>query len=125
MSSVGELKNYKYGQLLRSLENDHALGNDWYPRDMEEAIQVMTLYSERALKRKEKDKDGASLSFAQWKQNIKCWNCGKKGHHKSECPERKVDQDTEESEEQTQLTQLTNLEASGVNTNAWFDGNYD
>ena len=43
------------GHLMKSLETDHSLGKvDVHPDGIESALQVLILYSEKALKKKKK-----------------------------------------------------------------------
>ena len=89
----------------------------------------MLMFRERALKYKNREGKGDSLNFARYRQNLRCWKCSKKDHSKTNCHEREDDQEEEEETEekikQTQFMQAANLEARNVNTNAWFDGNFD
>jgi hypothetical protein len=91
-----------YSNLLVSLEDDFALGESKYPETVEDALQVLTLQSERHVKeiKKESSKNDnvvPDLSFVQpkksdmWKKSL-CFKCGQKGHKAAECPHSKEEQ---------------------------------
>jgi hypothetical protein len=87
-----------YGQLIKDLADDYALGTDKYPDNVETALQVLALYNEKADKPNKSGsgpKDGelpdSELSFLQ-NSGVKCWHCGKFGHIKNQCPEWKKKQ---------------------------------
>ena len=45
----------QYGYLLKKLETGYSLGSkDVYPEGIKDALQILTLFSEKALKRKKK-----------------------------------------------------------------------
>jgi hypothetical protein len=78
-----------FGYMLRSLENNFALGTDLYPATMEDALQVLTLSCENITRKKSKggaDNGDPAMAFVQG-TNVKCWKCGKEGHIKINCPE--------------------------------------
>ena len=51
----------QYGHLLKNLETDYSLGSkDVYPEGIEDALQILTLFSEKALKKKEKEPEYGS-----------------------------------------------------------------
>jgi len=68
------------------------LGNGHYPETIEDALQVLSLHSDqkRSIKHDRNDSnDEAKVTLAQadGKKKTTCWNCGKKGHVKKDCPE--------------------------------------
>ena len=87
--------------LIRDLENDFALGAALYPQTLEEALQILTMYSEQPLyksimkkpKKRGDENETPDMSFAQLskdqmrKQGL-CFKCGKKGHRAFECNEK-------------------------------------
>ena len=82
----------QFSYLLKDLETDYSLGKkEVYPGTIEDALQVLAMHSEKALKRKklqeEKKQDGnaAEFNFAQAKK-FKCWLCGSEEHLKIDCP---------------------------------------
>ena len=89
--------NSGFKPLLRDLENDYALGAALYPATMNEALQVMTVYTDQPLYKnivkkgaRKRDDELTQVSFAQMsiqekrKKNL-CFRCGKKGHKANEC----------------------------------------
>lgn len=93
-----------FGYFLKNMSNDYALGNDTYPGDVENALQVLLLYQEGVHKKasgkmkQQIDEERPDLSFAQvskqemYKRGL-CFKCGKKGHRASECPKKDDDDD--------------------------------
>ena len=99
----GATKRYK--PLLRALQQDYALGEDKYPRDIEEALQVLTEYaSQNGIKAKKFEMDegpSRSLTFVQKREMIQkgqCFNCGETGHKAYECPKPKKKSSDDDSD---------------------------
>jgi len=79
------------GVLMRDIGDDFALGNGHYPETIEDALQVLSLHSDQkhSIKHDRNDSsDEARVTLAQadGKKKTTCWNCGKKGHVKKDCP---------------------------------------
>ena len=119
-----------YGFNLRGLSDDHALGDDRYPKTPEDVLRVLTLIQERAEENKaRKAKRGLVMMHAR--SDVVCWKCKKKGHLKRDCPEGE-----DEAEEangssaprgtgaRIQLTQATEREggARGMSSTYWHTG---
>jgi hypothetical protein len=105
----------RYGPLIKDLADDYALGTDKYPVNVETALQVLALYDEKAVSWKGKKSQSpeipdGELSFMQ-KSGVKCWQCGKFGHVKHQCPEWK----------KKQLQALMAEVGDGEISNGWMD----
>ena len=90
----------KYRSLLKGLASQFSMGNNQYPKKLEDVVSVLDLhpwdakYHENKKKEKEskkKEKETSSnhhtdneLTFAQQKTSV-CYCCGKKGHRSTDC----------------------------------------
>ena len=64
----------------KNLETVYCLGSkDVYPDVIESALQVLILYSEKALKKKKKQTNVLQAGDT-------CWECGSTEHYKKDCP---------------------------------------
>jgi hypothetical protein len=76
--------------MMKDLEHDFALGQTKYPTTVEEALQVMTLYTDsnksKSKKGQLKEEESPALSFAHCVRKGKCFKCGKQGHKRADCP---------------------------------------
>ena len=96
----------KYGDLKRSMAENYVMGTSEYPESPKVVLRILNAYVPPAGWNRRIRQDPANLSddgalFAQsdgddsWKANITCHGCGKKGHLKQECPNKK-DQDKDQ-----------------------------
>ena len=93
-----------FAPLMRDLESDFALGQDKYPETMEEALQVLNMYTKQPLYKaimkkfvnkqgkQNEDKVGEEHSYAQMttREMMKkglCFKCKKQGHRSRDCPD--------------------------------------
>lgn len=94
-----------FGPLLKDLNSDYALGNAMYPKTVEDALQVLTIYIKKhggSSGNPKEESDKIALGFAQESRKIICWKCKKEGHLKRECPQHN----------QTDQEDSTNLQVS-------------
>ena len=74
----------QYGYLLKNLETDYSLGSkEVYPEGIEDSLQVLIMFSEKALKKKKKKQMNMVQAGA-------CWECGSTEHQKKDCPKYKA-----------------------------------
>ena len=90
----------KYGSLMLGLTSQYSMGNDQYPKDILAATDVLSNHKfdnrhDKSKKGHKNDDDNNSCipttapietSFAQFKGEIICHCCGKKGHIAPQCP---------------------------------------
>ncbi len=87
----------KYGELKRGMAENYVTGMSEYPKSPEVVLRVLTAYKPPAGWNKRRQDAGAASKegavFAQtegnnWKANVTCHNCKKKGHIAWECPNK-------------------------------------
>jgi hypothetical protein len=90
----------KYGKLKCSMAENYVTGTSKYPKSPEVVLRILSTYTlppewNQRLKQEGGVGDKGAM-FVQsdgrdnfWKKNISCHNCGKKGHLKRECPNKK------------------------------------
>ena len=94
----------KYGELKRSMAENYVTGTSEYPESPEVVLCILNAYVPPVGWNRNINHDARNLSdeeamFAQscgddlWKANITCHGCGKQGHLKRECPNKKEDKD--------------------------------
>jgi hypothetical protein len=94
----------KYGELKRSMAENYVTETSEYPESPEVVLRILNVYVPPVGWNRRIKQDAANLSdegamFAQsggddsWKANIRCHGCGKQGHLKRECPNKKEDKD--------------------------------
>ena len=77
----------QYSYLMKDLETNYSLGQrDVYPDGIEDALQVLILYSEQRLKALKKKANGKDDAPNTGTQLIQCWHCKEEGHQKKDCP---------------------------------------
>jgi len=77
------------GYMLKKLQDDYSLGDDKYPVNVQQALQVLQLNSKKL--KKTDDGERPALAFAQ--TGPLCWKCGKRGHKRKDCPEQQAQTD--------------------------------
>ncbi len=90
----------KYGELKRSMAGNYVTGTSEYPESPEVVLRILNAYVPKWNRNRRIKQDAGNLSdegtmFTQssgdnsWKANITCHGCGKQGHLKRECPNKK------------------------------------
>jgi hypothetical protein len=93
-----------YGELKRSMAENYVTGTSEYPESPKVVLRILNAYVPPVGWNRRIKQDATNLSdegamFAQsgredsWKANITCNGCGKQGHLKRECPNKKEDKD--------------------------------
>ena len=94
--------NPGFKPLLQGLENDYSLGAALYPAILEEAFEVLQVFTEQPVyqaivkkqvgktRQEKENREAPDLSFAQMtKEQMKkkslCFKCGNQGHRAFEC----------------------------------------
>ena len=94
----------KYGELKRSMAENYVTGTSKCPESLEVVLHILNAYVpplgwNRRIKQDATNLSDEGAMFAQtggddsWKANITCHGCGKQGHLKRECPNKKKDKD--------------------------------
>ena len=82
------------------METDYSLGSkDVYPEGIEDTLQILILFSEKALKRKKKKQVTMVQAGA-------CWECGSMDHQKKDCPKQKAKMAKKEKKDDNSATLL-------------------
>jgi hypothetical protein len=101
MLMLSRANREKYGKLKRSMAKNYVTRTSKYPKSPEVVLRILSAYTlppgwNRCLKQEGVVGDKGAM-FVQsdgrdysWKKNILCHNCGKKGHLKRECPNKKT-----------------------------------
>ena len=103
--------------LLNDLKSEYALGADKYPKTIEDALQVLTQYTEQQLykaiknrsrKKRKGEQELGAASFAQMSKNQLrkkglCFKCGKKWSPDHECQEDDNDDNDTDPQQHTQV----------------------
>ena len=104
---LSKVNREKYGKLKRSMAENYVTRTRKYPKSPEVVLCILSAYTlppgcNRCLKQEGCDRDNGAI-FVQldgrddsWKKNIFCFNCGKKGHLKRECPNKKTNKGGEQ-----------------------------
>jgi hypothetical protein len=95
----------KYGELKRSIAENYVTGTSEYPDSPEVVLRILNAYKPPAGWNKRRwqeagaaSKEGAMFAQAEggnWKDNVKCRACGKKGHIAQECSNKQNDETAE------------------------------
>jgi hypothetical protein len=97
----------QYGESKRSMAENYVTGTSKYPESPEVVLCILSAYTlppgwNRCLKQEGGAGDEGAM-FVQsdgrdnsWKKNISCHNCGKKGHLKWGCPNKKTNKGGEQ-----------------------------
>ena len=90
MVSLARSDKQRYGVLLDEKNNSYLAGNDCYPATLKSAMELLSHYQSHKTVAGKVDGNGEFASFAQkGKQPRTCWGCGKPGHMKHECPNKR------------------------------------
>jgi hypothetical protein len=90
----------KYGELRRGMAENYMTGTSNYPESTEAVLRILNAYVllvgwNGCIKQEARNPSDKGAMFAQlsgddsWKADITCFGCGKQGHLKRECPNKK------------------------------------
>ena len=86
-----------YKPILNDIENDYTVGHDNYPKNIEDALEILTVFGGKFNNpKKPRESEIQFMQKTEMMQKGLCFKCKRKGHKAQDCPAKEQKEKMEE-----------------------------